>query len=196
MAHPQRRVAVLASGSGTNFEAIVQVARSRNWPVVFVLISDRPRAKVIRRANRLGVPTLVLPSRAFPSRDAYNQALLRELQALEPLDLVVLAGYMKILPPDIVRAFQGRLINIHPSLLPAYPGLHAIQRAFEAGEKKTGVTVHWVDEGVDTGPVIAQVEVPIFPDDTLESLEARVHEAEHRLYPRVIGKILGFPTDG
>lgn len=191
-----RRVVILASGSGSNFEAIVRYAREHRWPVQFRLISDRPRARVIRRANRLGIPVLVLPSRAFPSREAYNRALLRELQALEPVDLVVLAGYMKILPPEIVRAFRGRIVNIHPSLLPAYPGLNAIQRAFEAGEQKTGVTVHWVDEGVDTGPVIAQVDVPIRPDDTLETLEARVHEAEHRLYPRVIGEILGLPTDG
>ena len=191
-----RRVAILASGSGSNFEAIVRYAREHAWPVSFTLLTDRPRARVVRRANRLGVPTVILPSRRFPSREAYDRALFAELQALEPLDLVVLAGYMKILPPEIVRHFAKRMVNIHPSLLPRYPGLHAIERAFRAGEEKTGVTVHWVDEGVDTGPVIAQVEVPILPEDTLETLEARVHEAEHRIYPRVIGELLGLPTDG
>ncbi len=193
---PQRRVAVLASGSGSNFEAIVRYARVHGWPVAFTLLTDRPRARVIRRANRLGIPTVILPSRRFPSREAYDRALFAELRALEPLDLVVLAGYMKILPPEIVRHFARRMVNIHPSLLPKYPGLNAIERAFRAGESKTGVTVHWVDEGVDTGPVIAQVEVPILPGDTLATLEARIHEAEHRIYPRVIGKLLGLSTGG
>jgi len=191
-----RRVAILASGSGSNFEAILRYARTHAWPVFFTLITDRPQAQVVRRANRLGVPTVILPSRHFPSREAFDQAIFSELRALEPLDLVVLAGYMKILPPEIVRHFTRRMVNIHPSLLPHYPGLHAIERAFRAGEKKTGVTVHWVDEGVDTGPVIAQVEVPILPGDTLETLEARIHEVEHRIYPRVIGEILGLPMDG
>ncbi len=188
---PTKRVAVLASGSGSNFEALVRRAREERWPVAFTLICDRPRAPVIRRANRLGVPAVVLPARRYPSRERYNEDLLVTLRELEPLDLVVLAGYMKILPPSIVRAFSGRMVNIHPSLLPRYPGLHAIRRALEAGETRTGVTVHWVDEGVDTGPIIAQVEVPIDPGDTLETLEARVHAAEHRLYPEVIASLLG-----
>lgn len=193
-----KRLVVLASGSGSNFEALVQRARQEHWPVHFTLICDRPKAKVIRRANRLGIPTVVLPTRHYADRNHYNRDLLRTLQSLEPVDLVVLAGYMKILPPSVVQAFQGRIVNIHPSLLPAYPGLDAIRRAFEAGEPWTGVTVHWVDEGVDTGPVIAQVEVPILPTDTLETLEARIHEAEHALYPSVVASLLGLKpsTDG
>ncbi len=186
----KKSIVVLASGNGSNFEAIVQTFRRDQVPIeVVALITDNPRAYAIERARRLGVPVHVLDSQSYPSRDAYNQALLDLLRSLS-FDLMVLAGYMKILPPEIVRAYERRIVNIHPALLPAYRGLHAIERAFQDGVQVTGVTVHWVDEGVDTGPILAQVPVWVDPDDTLESLEEKIHRVEHQLYPRVIQRIL------
>jgi phosphoribosylglycinamide formyltransferase-1 len=180
-------LAVLASGEGTNFQAIAGAARrGRLGPVrLRLLISDHPRARALERAATLGVATHLIVPAKHPARDAFDQALVRALQEAD-IGLVALAGYMRILSPAIVRAYRGRLVNIHPALLPAFPGAHAIRDALRHGVRLSGVTVHFVDEGVDTGPIIAQEAVPVLPDDTEATLAARIHAVEHRLYPEVI----------
>jgi len=188
----KKNIVVFGSGSGSNFEAIVRGIREKNLPIrVLYLFSDNPKAFILERAKRLGVPYKVIDYKALRNRDLYNEKVLEMLEE-EPFDLLVLAGYMRILPPKIVRRFYGKIINIHPALLPAFRGLHAIERAFKAGVKVTGVTVHLVDEGVDTGPILAQEPVRVYPDDTLESLEERIHRVEHKLYLQVIESLL-FP---
>lgn len=188
---PRRRIIVFGSGSGSNFEAIVRYIREKGLPVeICYVFSDNPKAYILERARRLGVPSKVLPYRDFPSREAFNRAVLQMLQESEPFDLLVLAGYMRILPPEIVRRYYGKIVNIHPALLPAFPGLHAIERAYRHGVKVTGVTVHFVDEGVDTGPILAQEPVRIEEGDTLAQLEEKIHRVEHTLYPRVIRRLL------
>lgn len=180
----------MGSGRGTNFEAIVNYIREKSLPIeVTLCITDNPKAGIVGRARRLGVPVKILDYKAIGDKEIYNRMLL-ELLRNTPFDLLVLAGYMRILPPEIVNEFRGRIVNVHPSLLPAFPGLRAIERAIAHGVKVTGVTVHFVDEGVDTGPIIDQEAVRIEEGDTLESLEEKIHRVEHRLYPRVIERLL------
>ena len=184
------KLIVLASGNGSNFEAIVRHIRDENLPLkVTYLLTDNPKAYALKRAERLGIPSKILDYKSFDNRDEYNRALLKFLKSLD-FDLIVLAGYMRILPPFIVREFWRKIINIHPSLLPAFPGLHAIEKAYKYGVKVTGVTVHYVDEGVDTGPIIMQECVKIEDDDTLETLEEKIHKVEHEIYIKAIKKIL------
>ncbi len=186
----ESRIVVLASGNGSNFEAIVKHIREQKLPIVVeALITDNPGAYAIERAKRLGIPVKVLPFKSFKNREEFNQSLLELLKSINP-DLIVLAGFMKILPPKIVRAFWRKIVNIHPSLLPAFPGLNAIEKAFKYGVKVTGVTVHFVDEGVDTGPIIMQECVKIEENDTLETLEEKIHAVEHRIYIEAIKKVL------
>ena len=150
-----------------------------------VVIADRERAMALERAAAAGVPGVFLDPKAYGDREAYDAALLACLDA-HGVELVCLAGFMRILGAAFVRRLRGRLINIHPSLLPAFPGLHAQRQALDHGVKVAGVTVHFVDEGVDTGPIIAQASVPVRDDDTEESLSERILVQEHRLYPDVI----------
>lgn len=180
-------LAVFASGNGSNLQAIIKACRkgkiTANLKLVF---SDRPAAYALTRARRAKVPAIVsLLPRDFASREAYDQACVELLQR-EQIDLVVLAGYMRILSPLFIEAFRGRIMNIHPSLLPAFKGGHAIEDALAYGVRVTGVTVHFVDEQIDHGPIIAQSPVSIFAQDTCETLAARIHRAEHRLYPQVV----------
>lgn len=154
-----------------------------------VVISNKPDAKALARAKELGVPTVVISHKDYPTREAFDEALAECLDS-HRIDLIVLAGFMRVLTPGFVKKYSGRLINIHPALLPAFPGAHAIKDAWEAKVKETGVTVHFVDAGVDTGPVILQRKVPVLPDDTLESLEARIHEIEYQLYPEALRLVL------
>jgi len=185
-----KKIVVMGSGNGSNFQAIAEYIRNNGLPIEIVaMITDNPKAFIIERAKNLGIPARVLDYKAIGDKDLYNKMLLDLLNELGP-DLVVLAGYMRILPPEIVKAFERRIVNIHPSLLPSFPGLHGIEQAWSYGVKVTGVTVHFVDEGVDTGPIIDQVPVRIEEGDTLETLEKKIHEAEHELYPRVIARIL------
>ncbi|MEO0141143.1 MAG: phosphoribosylglycinamide formyltransferase [candidate division WOR-3 bacterium] len=185
-----KRIVVMGSGNGSNFQAIAEYIRDKGLPIeISAMITDNPKAFIIERAKNLGIQAKVLDYKSIGDKALYNRMLLDLLLELTP-DLVVLAGYMRILPPEIVKAFRGKIINIHPALLPSFPGLHAIEQAWSHGVKVTGVTVHYVDEGVDTGPIIDQVPVRIEPGDTLESLEAKIHEAEHELYPKVIQRIL------
>lgn len=179
-------VGVLASGRGSNLQSILDATRDPAFPArVAVVISDRETAGALARARTAGVEALWVNPKDFADRDAFDLALVRELQA-RGVELVCHAGYMRILSPAYVRAFAGRALNIHPSLLPAFPGLHAQRQALAYGVKVAGVTVHFVDEGVDTGPIVLQAAVPVEPDDTEETLAARILVQEHRLYPEAI----------
>ena len=182
------RLVVLASGSGTNLQAILDTLHRRDGIDVVGVGSDKPSAGALERGRRVGVETGVFPAADYEDRPARDAAMGDWIESLSP-DLVVLAGYMQLLSPPFVARFRNRVVNIHPALLPAFPGLDAIGQALEAGVETTGVTVHFVDEGVDTGPVIAQREVPVPPGVSREQLEAAVHAVEHELYPEAIRMI-------
>lgn len=172
---------VLVSGSGTNLQSIIDaIAEERLDARVRVVISNREGVFALERAERAGIPTRVLVHRNFPSRQAFDLALVEALREAE-VDLVVLAGFMRLLTPHFLDAFPGRVINIHPSLLPAFPGIESQKQAFDYGVKIAGCTVHFVDKGTDTGPIIAQAAVPVFDDDDEERLRLRILEQEHRL---------------
>ncbi|PYZ99935.1 phosphoribosylglycinamide formyltransferase [Gammaproteobacteria bacterium 2W06] len=183
------RIAVLISGSGTNLQAIIDAVQAgRIAAHVDRVISNRPDAGGLERAAAAGIATEVIDHRDFERREAYDQALADRLEAARP-DLIVLAGFMRILGAAFVARFTGRLINIHPSLLPAYRGLHTHERAIAAGERQHGCSVHYVIPELDAGPVIAQAAVPIHPDDDAARLARRVQAMEHVLYPQVVGWI-------
>jgi phosphoribosylglycinamide formyltransferase 1 len=177
------RIAVLASGGGTNLQALLD----DRWagPRVALVVSDRPEAGALERARRRGVPAVVLDPARHPGRDDFGAALVALLLE-HTIDVVALAGFMRILSSAAVRVFEGRMLNVHPALLPAFPGAHAVADALAWGVQVTGVTVHLVDEEVDHGPIVFQEAVPVHPDDDWDSLEARVHEVEHRLLPRAV----------
>ena len=180
------RVAVLVSGRGSNLAAMLEAARQPDFPArVVLVVSDRERARALERATAHGVPTLFLNAKDFGDRDAYDAALGRVLEE-HRIGLVCLAGFMRILGRAFVRAWQGRLMNIHPSLLPAFAGLHPQRQALEHGAKISGATVHFVDEGVDTGPIILQSSVAVEPGDTEDTLAARILVEEHRIYPQAV----------
>lgn len=186
----QKRLAFMASGSGSNFENIVrEIQAGRLDADAAILICDKPGAGVLARAEKLKVPAALVDRKAHLSKEAFEAEIVRRLEESR-CDFIVLAGYMRILSSEFVFRYWGRIINIHPSLLPAFPGAHGIRDAFEAGVKETGVTVHFVDTGVDTGPVILQRKVPVEPGDTLESLETRVHAMEYTLYPEALSLVL------
>jgi phosphoribosylglycinamide formyltransferase 1 len=180
------RTAILISGRGTNMRVIAERAAAGELPIeIGVVVSDRAAAKGLQAAAALNLPTRVLEPRDFADRAAYDQALVRLLSEYEP-QLVVLAGFMRILTPHFIGAFAGRILNIHPSLLPGYRGLHTHRRVLAAGEKLHGVSVHFVTEELDGGPVILQAEVPVMPGDSETALSARVQRAEHRIYSQAI----------
>jgi phosphoribosylglycinamide formyltransferase 1 len=177
---------VLASGRGSNLQAILDACARPGFPArVAVVVSDRERALALERARAAGVEALWVNPKDFGEREAYDLALVGELER-RGVGLVCHAGWMRILSPAYVRAFAGRALNVHPSLLPAFPGLHAQRQALDHGAKVTGATVHFVDEGVDTGPIVLQAAVAIEPTDTEETLAARILVQEHRLYPEAI----------
>lgn len=181
---------VLISGRGSNLQAILDaIQQGRLDARVGVVISNVAGAPGLERAKKAGVETEVLSHKNFRSREEYDEALLERLRAHE-VDLVCLAGFMRLLSPVFVRAFQGRILNVHPSLLPAFPGLHAQRQALEHGVKVTGATVHLVDEELDHGPILLQGAVPVLEDDDEESLSARILEQEHRIYPEAIALML------
>ncbi len=184
------RIAVLCSKNGSNFEAILTaIRRKRLRAEVAVMFCDNPKAYAVVRANRRGVPVAVVPSKFFSSRKEHEKLIVSILKG-QRVDAVILAGYMRIFSPYFIKAYKGRVLNVHPSLLPAFKGAHAIRDAFEAGVKVTGVSVHVVTQALDAGPVIAQARVRRSPKDTLDSLEKKIHHAEHALYPKAIGKFL------
>ena len=184
---------VLGSGKGSNFAAVAEAIESGGLRArVGVVISDVPDAGILRAAEKHGAPALHLPPGRFKTKlePERETELVTALQTYG-VNLIVLAGYMRLLKEPMVSAFPRRIINIHPSLLPKFPGREAWRQALEAGEREAGCTVHYVDLGMDTGPVLAQERVPILPDDTAETLHARIQQAEHRLYPAVIGTFAG-----
>jgi phosphoribosylglycinamide formyltransferase-1 len=181
-----KRIAVIASGRGSNFQAIIDaIAGGAIRGVCVRLITDNPSAFAISRAINAGIPVSVLDYAAYPDRSAYEQGLLDAMTGTGA-DLFVLAGYMRILGDAIVKSFPGRMINIHPALLPCFPGLHAQRQAICYGVKTSGCTVHFVDEGMDTGPIIIQACVPVSDDDDEDSLAERILEREHEILARAI----------
>lgn len=180
------RIVVLISGSGTNLQAIIDACKSADYPgSVIGVVSNKNDAYGLTRAQNADIETLALSHKDFDSRESYDQALMAKIDQFTP-DVIVLAGFMRILTPAFVQHYQGKLLNIHPSLLPKYQGLNTHQRAIEAGDKEHGVSVHFVTEELDGGPVILQAKVPVFDGDTIDDLAARVHEQEHRIYPLVV----------
>lgn len=179
-------IAVLVSGRGTNLQAILD-AINEGWLTarVVVVISDNPRAYALERAKAAGVPAFTLLPADFANKEEYEENLVR-LCKEHGAEAVALAGYMRILGAKFLQAFPSRVVNIHPSLLPSFPGLRAQKQALEYGVRYSGCTVHFVDEGVDSGPIILQAVVPVLPDDTEESLSERILLQEHRLYPRAL----------
>ena len=187
-------LAVLASGQGTNFEALALADRSRELAGrIAILLCDRPDAPVLERARSLGVEAQVLPCGRFRTRIEDERPWVETLRA-RGVDVVLLAGFMRRLHGEFLAAFRDRVLNIHPSLLPSFPGLDAVRQAWEHGVKVTGCTVHLVDDTLDRGPILAQAAVELRDGDTLETLEARVHEAEHRLYPWAVNRFLTLPA--
>ena len=177
-------IVVLISGGGSNLQALIDASANSNFSISAV-ISNRPQAFGLERAQRSGIATRVVDHTSFASRESFEQALLASIEEFQPA-LVVLAGFMRLLGGDFVRHFAGRMINIHPSLLPRYPGTNTHQRAIDAGDEEHGVSVHFVTEEMDGGPIIAQQRVPVLKGDSAEVLAARVLEQEHRLYPQVV----------
>jgi len=187
---PQLKIAVLGSGKGSNFRAILSAIMAGHLRVSPVLAaSDVADAGILTLADNLGIPTTVINEPKFQTRLSENveSKLVEDLQA-SGAELIVLAGYMRLVKAPLLEAFPRRIINIHPSLLPSFPGLEAWRQALTAGVKITGCTVHFVDSGMDTGEIIAQSEVSILPGDTPETLHARIQEAEHELYPEVLAR--------
>lgn len=179
-------IAILISGRGTNMRVIAERAAAGNLPVdVRVVVSDQPSAEGLATAAAMNIATRVLPPREFADRPSYDRALMELLEQYRP-KLIVLAGFMRILTPHFIGAFAGRILNVHPSLLPKYRGLHTHRRAIEAGEALHGVSVHFVTEELDGGPVVLQAEVAVLPEDSEQTLSARVQQGEHRIYPQAI----------
>jgi len=180
------KIVVLISGGGTNLQAIIDACTDTNYPAeVVAVVSNKADAYGLTRAENADITTVSLSHKDFDSREDYDQALIKKIDAFDA-DLIVLAGFMRILTPDFVQHYQGKLLNIHPSLLPKYQGLNTHQRAIDAGDDVHGVSVHFVTEELDGGPVILQAKVPVFEGDSSDDLAARVHEQEHRIYPLVV----------
>ena len=181
-----QRILILVSGRGSNAQAIVHACSAEGWPAqVVAVVANRPGAAALDFAAQQGITTAVVDHTLFPSREAFDAELARVIDGFAP-DLVLLAGFMRILTDGFVARYAGRLLNIHPSLLPAFAGLHTHRRAIEAGCKLAGATVHFVTPTLDHGPIVAQAAVPVLAGDTPQSLSARVLAAEHQLYPRAV----------
>jgi phosphoribosylglycinamide formyltransferase-1 len=177
---------VLISGGGTNLQSIIDAIEAKRLDAeVRVVISNKDSAYGLVRAKNHGIPTEILDHKKYPSREAYDEAIVKLLEA-RGVELVILAGFMRLLSPVLVKAYSNRIMNIHPALLPAFPGLHGQKQALEYGVRFAGCTVHFVNEECDQGPIIIQATVPAYPDDTEETLSARILKAEHRIYPRAI----------
>jgi phosphoribosylglycinamide formyltransferase-1 len=193
-----RRLGVLISGRGSNLQALIDATSAgRLDATIAVVISNRPGAAGLARAAKAGIPSVCIDHRASPHRDDHDRAVVETLRAHD-VGLVCLAGYMRLVGEPLIQAFPSRILNIHPSLLPAFPGLHAQQQALDYGVKVSGVTVHIVTSELDAGPVIVQRAVPVFTGDTVETLSARILQEEHRAYPEAVDIILrgGWRLDG
>jgi len=180
------KIGVLASGRGSNFQAIIDEIEAGKIPAkIEILIVDNPNAYAIERAKKHGISYLYINPREFPSKEAFYEKIRDELIA-RGVELVILAGFMRIVKKPLVDAFQNRIMNIHPALLPSFPGLHGQKQAVDYGVRISGCTVHFVDEGVDTGPIIIQSAVPVHPEDTEETLSERILRLEHKIFPEAI----------
>lgn len=180
------KLGIMASGSGSNFEAIAQaIARQELKAQMQVLVYNNPNAKAAARADRLEVPKVLLNHREFSSREALDQAIVKVMREYE-VDWIVMAGWMRVITQELIDAFPRKILNIHPSLLPSFPGAKAIEQALATGVKITGCTVHYVELEVDSGPIIMQAAVPVLPNDSLETLHQRIQVQEHRIFPRAI----------
>ncbi|GEP24480.1 MAG: phosphoribosylglycinamide formyltransferase [Lentilactobacillus diolivorans] len=185
-----KNIAIFASGEGTNFTALVDSFKAKHLPLnVKLLVCDHQNVHVLQRAQRQAIPTFVINFKDYPDKAAAEKVIAQQLAAAS-IDFILLAGYMRIIGPTLLAKYEGKIINIHPALLPKFPGRHGIEDAYEAGVDTTGVTIHWVDSGIDSGKVIAQREVPIRKDDKLTDLEQRIHATEHKLYPEVVEQLL------
>lgn len=181
-----KNIVILISGRGSNMEAVVHAAREEQWPArIAAVISNKADAKGLEFAQEHGIPTAVVANKEFATREAFDAALQTTIDGFAP-DLVVLAGFMRILTPGFVAHYDGRMLNIHPSLLPLFPGLHTHQQALDAGVARHGATVHFVTAELDHGPAVLKAEVDVLPGDTPDTLAARVLVQEHTLYPRAI----------
>ncbi len=188
-APPKARVAILISGRGSNMQALVEAARAPDYPAEIVLvISNRPEAPGLAWAKAQGLPTLALDHKLYENREHFEGQLQSVLE-ISKIDLVALAGFMRLMTPPFVERWHGRMINIHPSLLPSFKGLHTHEQALAAGVRISGCTVHFVSSEMDAGPIIAQAAVPVAPGDSPETLAARVLAAEHRLYPAALALV-------
>ncbi|PDT17533.1 phosphoribosylglycinamide formyltransferase [Rhizobium sp. J15] len=186
MSAPRKRVVVLISGGGSNMMALVAAAKAADYPAEIVgVISDKAEAGGLAKAAAEGIATFAFPRKDYASKEAHEAAIFAALDKLSP-DILCLAGYMRLLTATFIQRYEGRMLNIHPSLLPLFPGLHTHQRAIDAGMRIAGCTVHFVTEGMDEGPVIGQAAVPILTGDTAESLAARVLTVEHQIYPQAL----------
>lgn len=183
IAPARKRVVVFISGSGSNMMALAQACQAPDFPAeIACVISDKATAGGLAKAQSLGIPTLVFERKIYSTKTEHEQAILAALGEIDP-DIICLAGYMRLISGEFIAPYAGRIINIHPSILPLFPGLHTHERAIESGMKITGCTVHFVTEGMDEGPVIGQAAVPVLVGDTAETLAARVLTIEHQLYP-------------
>ena len=188
MSATKARVAVFISGGGSNMVALADAAAEPGFPAEIVAVfSDNREAGGLARAEARGIPTFVFERRDYPSKRDHEAAILAALATVKP-DVICLAGYMRLLSAEFIRPYEGRILNIHPSLLPHFPGLHTHQRAIDAGHAEAGCTIHVVTEGMDEGPVLAQARVPVLDGDTAEALAARVLKEEHRLYAQTLRK--------
>ncbi|MBY5837061.1 phosphoribosylglycinamide formyltransferase [Rhizobium leguminosarum] len=186
MSSPRKRAVVFISGSGSNMMALVAAAKAADYPAEIVgVISDKADAGGLAKAAAEGIATFAFPRKDYASKDAHEAAIFSALDKLKP-DILCLAGYMRLLTATFIQRYEGRMLNIHPSLLPLFPGLHTHQRAIDAGMRIAGCTVHFVTEGMDEGPVIGQAAVPVLSGDTAESLAARVLTVEHQIYPQAM----------
>lgn len=185
-----RRIGVLISGRGSNLKAIIDaIDEQRLDATIAVVVSNRPAAAGLEHARRAGIETVVIGHQGYASREAYDGALIEVLKD-RGVALVCLAGFMRLLSPVFIQAFPNRILNIHPSLLPRYPGLHPQQQALDDGATSSGATVHFVNADLDAGPVVMQREVPVLPGDTADTLAARILDVEHQLYPAAIDQVL------
>ncbi|MDQ0215577.1 phosphoribosylglycinamide formyltransferase-1 [Oikeobacillus pervagus] len=185
-----KKFAVFASGNGSNFQVLAEAVNNGLIEgTIELVVCDQPNAFVVQRANELHIPVFTFQAKNYPSKADFEKEIINELQQRD-VDFIVLAGYMRLVGPTLLEAYSHRIVNIHPSLLPSFPGKDAVGQALKAGVKITGVTIHFVDEGMDTGPIIAQKAVEITPDDTHETLQGKIQQVEHSLYPQVVNQMI------
>ncbi|MFD1421131.1 phosphoribosylglycinamide formyltransferase [Lactiplantibacillus songbeiensis] len=185
-----KKLAVFASGNGTNFTALQQAIATRSLPAkIVLLVCDHEDAPVLKRAQAVNIPVLVVNFKHYANKAAAEAIILTALQAHQ-VEVVLLAGYMRIIGPTLLAAYPHHIINLHPALLPKFPGRHGIEDAFAAGVTETGVTIHYIDAGIDTGQIIAQRTVPVEAADTVETLATRIHQVEHQFYPDVLQSLI------